>query len=462
MRTEAAVSCFLVIINSVCCQSGGGGGSVGEENWVDPHPAWSDFAMDLECKCPAVERSPAAIEDALALTYFRKFANLLFQRKRLQLDTATNVYKRSLLFSVLPSQLDELESVHDARDLDVVLTKILESAQAAPLFNGEHGCSYAHKGTGVFALITDIFKDFVALAKISEVQFLLFVAFSITLGYIVRRRYRYGIFTIFFGGVFLFGYLHTYVECNRKLEADAMLEVINTNQEPEWNAEMSWFSRLKNYVSRTSPEDKQKEMIRKSSRLNLPYCRPDEVFLMYTNDLFLKQLEVLLERVSNTMTKLTSGLSFPYNLIAPLFLVALVGYIIKLTFKYVLSPKAWGSLIHNRPAAPVAHPIGANEPARDCISGENLKILLNVMNVTTVQQQTQQPQALPSVSGVQELMEAPQTSPNPSPKKKGGLDESDGSTKSRDSNLNRCSVPEEEGFTLVDDHEDDVDNIDTL
>lgn len=83
MRTVAAVSCFLLVINSVCCQSGSAGVG-GEEDWVDPHPAWSDFAMDLDCKCPAVEQSPAAIQDALALTYFRKFANLLFQRKRLQ------------------------------------------------------------------------------------------------------------------------------------------------------------------------------------------------------------------------------------------------------------------------------------------------------------------------------------------------------------------------------------------
>ncbi|KAH8264031.1 hypothetical protein KR038_000884 [Drosophila bunnanda] len=457
MRTEAAVTCFLVIINGVCCQSGGG---VGEENWVEPHSAWSDFAMDLECKCPAVDRSPAAIEDALALTYFRKFVNLLFQRKRLQFDQATNVYKRSLLFSVLPSQVDELETVSDPRDLDVVLTKILESAQAAPLFKGQYGCSYAHKGNGVFALITDIFKDFVALAKISEVQFLLFIAFSITLGYIVRRRYQYGIITIFLGGVFLFGYLHTYLECNRKLEVDAMLEVINTNQEPKSYAEMSWFSRLKNYISRASPADKQMKMIRKSSKINLPYCRPDEVFLMYTNDLFLKQLEVLLERVSHTMTKLTTGLSFPYNMIAPLFLVALVGYIIKLTFKYVISPKAWASLIHNRTAAPVAQPISANEPTRDCISGENLKMLLNVMNVTTAQQQTQQPQALPSVSGVQELIEPPQTSLKPSPKKEESLNDSNGSNKI--SKQDTCCVLEAEGFTLVDDHEDDVDNIDTL
>lgn len=160
-----------------------------------------------------------------------------------------------------------------------------------------------------------------------------------------------------------------------------------------------------------------------------------------------------------------AGLSFPYNLIAPVFLVALVGYIIKLTFKYVISPKAWVSLLHNKPAAPVApvaQPIGAHEPVRDSISGENLKMLLNVINVSSVQQQRQNPQALPTVSGVQELMEPPQGSPTPSPKKeKGSLDESDGSNKSRSSSKSRNSV-QEEGFTLVDDPEDDVDNIDSV
>lgn len=46
-------------------------------------------------------------------------------------------------------------------------------------------------------------------------------------------------------------------------------------------------------------------VFRKSSKFNLAYCRPDQVFLMYTNDLFLNQLEILLERVSQSMTKLS-------------------------------------------------------------------------------------------------------------------------------------------------------------
>jgi len=51
-----------------------------------------------------------------------------------------------LLFSLLPTQLEELEKVQDARDMDILLTKILEAAEEAPLFEGRSGCSYAQQG----------------------------------------------------------------------------------------------------------------------------------------------------------------------------------------------------------------------------------------------------------------------------------------------------------------------------
>jgi len=72
-----------------------------------------------------------------------------------------------LLFSLLPTQLEELEKVQDPRDMDILLTKILEAAEEAPLFEGRSGCSYAQQG--VFSLLVDILKDFVALSKTTEV-----------------------------------------------------------------------------------------------------------------------------------------------------------------------------------------------------------------------------------------------------------------------------------------------------
>ncbi|XP_017117479.1 uncharacterized protein LOC108139293 [Drosophila elegans] len=451
MRTEAAVSCFLLVLHSVCCQSDS------EENWIDPHPNWSNLVQDFNqpdgsCQCPAIpERSPAAVEDALAFTYFRKFVNILFQRKRLQFDAESALHKRSLLFSLRTSQLEELERVQDVRDLDVLLTKILESVEEAPLFEGKSGCSYARQG--VLSILADILKDIVALTKISEVQFILFAVLATAIGCLVHKRFRIRLISIVLGGIFLCGYIHTYLECNRKLDVEAMMEVMKSHQEPKSYAEMSWFGRLKGFVFQASLQDQQIEMLKKSSKLNLSICMPDHVFFMYMNNLFLKQLEMLLEKVSETMQKLSYGLSFPFNLLAPLLLVALVGYIIKLTFKYIISPKAWASLIHSNPApvgAQAAHQaIAGREAVGDCISGENLKMLLNVMNVSSVQQQSKQTQPQLAVSGVEELVEAP-----PSPQKNENLDVSDSSSKSRK------SVVEEEGFTLVDDHEDDhIDNV---
>lgn len=47
---------------------------------------------------------------------------------------------------------------------------------------------------------------------------------------------------------------------------------------------------------------------RKSSKLNLPFCRPDHVFIMYTSDIFLKQIEMLLEKTTQTLSSLSSKL----------------------------------------------------------------------------------------------------------------------------------------------------------
>ncbi|KAH8295466.1 hypothetical protein KR018_011494 [Drosophila ironensis] len=466
MRTVATAGCLLLLFNSVCCESSG-------EQWADSHSDWSDLAMDFgrqeeSCPCPArPDSSPAAVEDALAMTYFKKFANLLFQRKRLQFDAASEVYKRSLLFSVLPSQLDELESVRDPRDLDILLTNILDSAEPAPLFNGDFGCSYTHQSQGVLSLITDIAKDVVELAKLSQVklvapflgnkslfnvsllpqvQFLLFAASALSLGYFVHKRYGFRFITIAIGGCFMIGYFYTYLECNRKLEVESMLEVLDSHQEPQSYDQMSWFARLQQYVTSESALAKKKEMLKKSSKINLTYCLPDQVFLIYMNDLFVKQLELLLERVTHSISRLTSTLGFPYCYIAPIFLVALVAYLIKLTFKYVISPRAWASGI-NRTPAPVAPKattaaLESREAAGDCLSGENLKMLLNVITATSSQNQQARP-ALPAVSGVQELME-----PLEAPPPKDQLDASDDSSKSRDS---ECG----EGFTLVDDPEND-------
>jgi len=72
---------------------------------------------------------------------------------------------------LLPTEVEELETIQDVRDLDILLSKILNKAKDKPLFSGsdDGDYSYAHQGMGVRALITEMFKDFIHLLKISEV-----------------------------------------------------------------------------------------------------------------------------------------------------------------------------------------------------------------------------------------------------------------------------------------------------
>lgn len=177
-------------------------------------------------------------------------------------------------------------------------------------------------------------------------------------------------------------------------------------------------------------------LTRKSSQLNLNFCRPDHVFLMYANDLFLKQLTFLIDKSVETMDKLrsifllllhydqfmkliiliTDTLSFPFNYIASIVLVFLIGYIVKWTFKYILSPRAWIGVWQqrdyavNRGAIPTSTGTAHHQ---DRISGENLRMFLNAISGTkssnqiTISNTTATAaltQAAEQGSGVQEIL----------------------------------------------------------
>lgn len=147
---------------------------------------------------------------------------------------------------------------------------------------------------------------------------------------------------------------------------------------------------------------------RQSAKLSLGFCRPDHVLIMYFNDIFLKYLQVLLEQCTVTLAVLNASLGFPYNMMSGFLLVCLISYILKLTFKYILSPSAWAQFMHRKP---LYHTdiLNANaaEINHDRISGDNLKLLLNAINATP--QRTGVPQnqsSVSAVSGVEELSEA--------------------------------------------------------
>ncbi|KAH8381416.1 hypothetical protein KR093_004482 [Drosophila rubida] len=458
MRTNAIVSCLVLLIQNVCCN---------EDAWVEPHD-WTKVSLESfshatknedSCQCQApTEKTLASVEDQLALIYFKKFVNSLFGRDKLQHSKTSQLFKRSLLFTLLPSQVEELETVQDVRDMDILLTKILYGSKDVPLYTAEGDYAYSHQGMGVRALVMDIFKDFVQLLKISEVKFLMAVLISIAAGWLIRKQFRIPVLIIVIGGVFLYGYFHTYLECNRKMEVDAMIEVIDSHQESLSDDQSSWLSRVFSFISKETPVEKQKKRLIKSTRLIMPFCRPDHVFVMYTSDIFLKQIEILLEKITQTITTLTTGLGFPFNLIAPFAIVCLVGYMLKLIFKYIISPKVWIPIIQKSSAPAVqgsqqATLVGGS--ASDSLSGENLKMLLHVMNRAQLPSAESQPQL--AVSGVQEVLEQLEAPPAP-PAEQVKPTSKDTSSEVLNASSSSVDIAQEAGFTVVDDNDDDTDD----
>lgn len=95
------------------------------------------------------------------------------------------------------------------------------------------------------------------------------------------------------------------------------------------NANTNWLSGIYGSLFRESKEKQQRQKIllvllisyllknvfinytyfchvryRKSSKLRMPYCRPDHVFIMYASEIFLKQIEMILEKTTQTISSL--------------------------------------------------------------------------------------------------------------------------------------------------------------
>ncbi|XP_049318217.1 uncharacterized protein LOC125780282 isoform X2 [Bactrocera dorsalis] len=274
-------------------------------------------------------------------------------------DDLTGEFTRPLIFTALPAQLEQLKNLNDPRDLDMILSKILLKTRVpTDYYNFANGKS-------VFALIWDIIKDLGQLLKVPEVQFLLGAGGLLLIGWHFLRKYSIGIITMIVGAVVCCGYFHTYLKCNRKLEAEHLLEMF-ARHEPRWYTPIvSFFT-----SSEQQAQKIKKEYIKQASQLNWNFCRPDQVFLLYVNDLYLKKVY------------LAGGV-----------LVFLIGYIVKLTFKYeyIPSARAWYGVwqqwsmcvmeyVTQRGGLPVSTDTALHE---DRNSGENLRTLVNDISGAT-------------------------------------------------------------------------------
>ncbi|XP_053947154.1 uncharacterized protein LOC128855929 [Anastrepha ludens] len=358
--------------------------------------------------------------DAIALMYYKRLIAYLFNNDFFKHDEVSGKYIRALVLTALPAQLEQLKSLDDPRDLDNVLSEILTRARTATKDDIYMLYDDDKSSMNILGTIWHIVKYLAQLLKASEVQFLLGAASAVLFGWYCHRKYHIGIIAMIIGAVVCFGYFHTYLECNRKLEAEHLLEML-ARHEQLMPSEPRWYSPIINFFTSSEQSRKQekKEYIKKASQLNLNFCRPDHVFLMYANDLFLKQLGFLIDKSAETMEMLRDNLSFPFNYLAAVLLMFLIAYILKLTFKYILSPRAWAGL--RQPGAIGSHaPQYSGLPSssgtahhEDRISGENLRMLLNaisggatsnqitISNTTATAALTQPPDL---ASGVQEIL----------------------------------------------------------
>ncbi|XP_037828015.1 uncharacterized protein LOC119615989 [Lucilia sericata] len=439
-----------------------------EDSWMDAD-AWArdhlgtnafHTAIGKCCKCsdditisgnsevPLKEQQQTIGEDAASIIYFKKFITMLFNRKHFKYDSTLQVYERSVVFTVESSQLDKLEQLQDPRDLDNILADIFNKVRAPNMFSDGHKQLHTTEASsGFIKIVFEIFYDMLHLTKTSEVRFLLVVVIVILIAWILNNRFNIGWLSLIFGGIFIYGYLHTYLECNRELEVNQMLEILNRDKGSDKVIKESRIVKfLKGIFSSDDPQDLQQQKLKQSAKLSLGFCRPDHVLIMYFNDIFLKYLQVLLEQCTITLTSFNGALGFPYNILSGILLVCIIGYILKLTFKYILSPSAWAHLMHrNQTYQPEQAAIKSRTNSQsDRISGDNLKLLLNAINAAP-QRNTA---SLAAVSGVEDLKEAiePPPSKNISPT----LDKCKDSRKQNNNNSNEKPLNENTNVTVED------------
>lgn len=108
----------------------------------------------------------------------------------------------------------------------------------------------------------------------------------------------------------------------------------------------------------------------------------------------------------------------------------------------------------NLPTAGNQESLTAGESGGDRLSGDNLKMLLNVINASSISQiqQQQQPQQL-AVSGVQELLEPLEAPPEAELKSKSNS--ANNSQETLNDSSSSVHIAEDAGFTVVDDVEND-------
>lgn len=212
-----------------------------QKDWKDPHAfgrqknknALSSLSdIQTECKCDACPVCPQLEETSkVCMNPDDDMATILYKRLVSSLIIEDNVPSASSLkvlqIKVTEKHLRILASSNNIRDWDGVMSEIIAS-----MYRIDPETNFIYKAKTSWILSIFNFSYVTRLLSHTEIQFTLFLILALSLGAYFRRRYKWGIGCMILIVMCSSGYLYTYYECNRLLEVEELISMMETQHNP--------------------------------------------------------------------------------------------------------------------------------------------------------------------------------------------------------------------------------------
>ncbi|XP_055849845.1 uncharacterized protein LOC129914556 [Episyrphus balteatus] len=385
-----------------------------DSSWLEPN-AWELHSPSVSTEvCPVCDIPAGSSLDSITAVFYKEMITQLFKRDQFKENPKTSHLERTLLLSLTPAQLKILENASDIRDVNAIVMLALARAKdieevKPPTTNNKNDESslwflmviakYIYYG---FAQIGTIFM-FVYHSG-SEGRFLISVGTVLISIWFIHRRYNKSLILVFLGAFILFGYFCTYVECNRKLEKEEYIQFIRET-EPE---EPNFFTKNFGRFFKLSAREEKIQKIENQSKLKLPFCRPDHVAIMYFNEMFFNQLQVIVEKIADSMTVIQNKVPFPYNYLGMIAFPFLFLTILPLLFQNILNPVSWFKIFQGSTSEQEKRNNNNSSAEGDRLSGENLKIVLDALKIKDQVESKPKYSAVEDVKDIKDIKNAPQ------------------------------------------------------
>ncbi|XP_055903510.1 uncharacterized protein LOC129939502 [Eupeodes corollae] len=378
-----------------------------DDVWLEPN-AWEIHSPSLNT-CPVCETIPNIdAENSITTMYYRGMVSHLFNRNTLKVNPKTGHLERTITLTLTTAQLKIIENSSDIRDFNTAVMAVLKGAKepikeqlTTSQTNNESSFGLRQICEFIFSIMVYVFKLFSnIIVHSSETRFVMVVCAVVMAIWFVHRRYNKNLIFLIIASLIIFGYIISYIDCNRKLEAESVIEFIKET-EPD---KPRFFSKLLGTFFDQSEKDKKINRIINQSKVKLPFCRPDEVAIMYFNNMFFSQLQVTVEKIIESMEKIRNTVPFPFNYMGMIALPFLFVSILPLLFQNIFNPSSWYKVLRDpKPNHCNTDEMGNNNAHHgDRLTGKNLEILLKVLKAKTEIEEK------PQNSAVEDVKDLPQ------------------------------------------------------